>query len=122
MEGEGEGLKMEVKVEEPRVGKSKIEEVKFEEAKVGEPEVKDVKVEEPKVEEVKEDTTDTKPEHSTAAPAKRKKLEFMDIPLDMKRMIFSYVSRACPPISVADLLIPSLCFHGSAFSFLRIYV
>ncbi len=70
-----------------------IDGVRAEEANIGE-----VKVEEPKIEEieiggVEDNAVATIPEPSTAPPARMGKLEFKDIPLDMKRMVLSYVRR-----------------------------
>ncbi len=66
--------------------------VRAEEANIGE-----VKVEEPIIEEIEiggvEDNAVAIPEPSTAPPARMGKLEFKDIPLDMKRMVLSYVRR-----------------------------
>lgn len=66
--------------------------VRAEEANIGE-----IKVEEPIIEEIKiggvEDNAVAIPEPSTAPPARMGKLEFKDIPLDMKRMVLSYVRR-----------------------------
>lgn len=66
--------------------------VRAEEANIGE-----VKVEEPKIEEIEiggvEDNAVAIPEPSTAPLARMGKLEFKDIPLDMKRMVLSYVRR-----------------------------
>lgn len=66
--------------ETPKMDEVKIEELKMEDVKIGE---------------VKEDSTDTvvPPEPYTTPPARMRKLQFKNIPLDMKRMILSYVRR-----------------------------
>ena len=73
------------------------------------------KVDEVKNVEIKEDntslklgaSTDVKSEASTIPPAKMGKLEFKDLPLDMKRMILSYVRRKFLYSLDAGLLYPS---------------
>ncbi len=73
-------------------GMPEMDGVRAEEANIGE-----IKVEEPIIEEIKiggvEDNAVAIPEPSTAPPARMGKLEFKDIPLDMKRMVLSYVRR-----------------------------
>jgi hypothetical protein len=79
-------------MESPEGGMPEMDGVRAEEANIGE-----VKVEEPIIEEIEiggvEDNAVAIPEPSTAPPARMGKLEFKDIPLDMKRMVLSYVRR-----------------------------
>jgi hypothetical protein len=64
----------------------KMDGVRTEEANIGE-----VKIEEPRIEEIK--IVEVEDNAVTAPPARMGKLEFKDIPLDMKRMVLSYVRR-----------------------------
>jgi len=79
-------------MESPEGGMPEMDGVRAEEANIGE-----VKVEEPIIEEIEiggvEDNAVAIPEPSTAPPARMGKLEFKDVPLDMKRMVLSYVRR-----------------------------
>ena len=54
------------------------------------------RMEELKIEEVEKRDLDIKHEASAASPVRTKKLQFKDIPLDMKRMIFGYVRKKLP--------------------------
>ena len=69
------------------------------------------KIAELKLEEVKENETEVKPEEHLAVPppAAKEKLQFKDMPLDMKRLVFSYVRKF---LHVLFLSICWLCFLG----------
>ena len=70
------------------------------------------KIAELKLEEVKENETEVKPEEHLAVPppAAKEKLQFKDMPLDMKRLVFSYVRKFLHVLflSICWLMFPCL--------------
>ena len=79
---EGDTLNM----DEAKIDKLKVDEVKSEQGKT----------EDVKSEEVKDNSTDAKAEPPAAPPTRMEKLQFKDLPFDMKKMIFSYVRSQFP--------------------------
>lgn len=88
--------------------------------KMDEVKIEDVNIEQLKIEEIKEGGTDVKPEPSTAPPARIGKLQFKDIPLDLKRMILGYVRGAFSYICYIVVLYPHLSIFVSLTTALQI--